>query len=285
MTGLPFPNIDPIALQLGPLAIRWYGLAYLAGFLVGWRTAVMLVRRTGGRPNTQDLDDYLVWVVFGVVVGGRLGSVLFYNLPYYIAHPQDILQVWKGGMAFHGGMLGVALATILFAWRRHLPLMRLGDLVAAAVPIGLFFGRIANFINGELYGRAGDVPWAMVFPADPLGVPRHPSQLYEAALEGLLLFTILVLAARTRWVSSRHGLVVGLFLMGYGLARTVVELFREPDANLGFLIGGATMGQLLSLPMIIAGVLVAAWAVRRGPVAAQPTDDDHDAEIAARTAP
>lgn len=267
MTGLPFPDIDPVALQLGPLAIRWYGLAYLAGFLLGWRTCVMLVRRAGGLPTERDIDDFVVWVVFGVVLGGRLGSVLFYNLPYYLAHPLEIFQVWKGGMAFHGGLLGVVVATLIFAHRRSLPLMRLGDLLATAVPIGLFFGRLANFINAELYGRAGDVSWAMIFPTDPLQIPRHPSQLYEAGLEGLLLFVVLLALARSAWVRARHGLVAGCFLVGYGLTRSIAEFFREPDAHIGFLAGGVTMGQILSLPMILVGLAVIAWVWRRGAVA------------------
>ncbi len=266
MTGLPFPDIDPIALQLGPFAVRWYGLAYLAGFLLGWRYCLLLVQQAGGVPTRQDIDDYVMWAVLGVVLGGRLGSVLFYNLDYYLANPLEILMVWKGGMAFHGGFLGVVVATWLFAQRRKIPPLRLGDAVAPVVPIGLFFGRLANFANAELYGRAAvDVPWAMVFPTDPLAIPRHPSQLYEAALEGVILFGILALLARSPGIRAHHGILTGIFLAGYGLTRSIAEFFREPDAHIGFLAGGVTMGQILSVPMIVVGLGIVAWAIKRGP--------------------
>ncbi len=258
MLAIPFPAIDPVAVSIGPIAIRWYALAYLAGFILGWRYCLSLARSTPGRPAPDDYDEFLTWAVIGVILGGRLGYVLFYNLPYYLHNPLEALAVWHGGMSFHGGALGVVAAILLFSWRRGLSPFAFADLVCAAVPIGLFFGRIANFINGELYGRpAPGVEWAGVFPRDPLQVPRHPSQLYEAALEGLLLFIILAVAVRSPVVRARPGMVSGLFLIGYGLSRIVVEFFREPDPQLGFLWGGATMGQLLSIPMVLIGLWLA----------------------------
>ncbi|AWK86697.1 prolipoprotein diacylglyceryl transferase [Azospirillum thermophilum] len=260
MLAIPFPAIDPVALAVGPVVIRWYALAYLAGFVLGWRYCLSLARVTPGRPSPEDFDDFLTWAVVGTILGGRIGYVLFYNLPYYLENPLDALQVWHGGMSFHGGMTGVLLAIFLFARSRGISFLALGDLIAAAAPIGLFFGRIANFINGELYGRpAPDFAWAMVFPRDPLQLPRHPSQLYEAALEGAVLFVILAVLARMPSVRSRPGTIGGLFLIGYGLSRIVVEFFREPDPQLGFLFAGATMGQLLSLPMVLIGL----WLVLR----------------------
>jgi phosphatidylglycerol:prolipoprotein diacylglycerol transferase len=254
--AIAFPVIDPVLIQIGPIAIRWYALAYIGGLLLGWRYLRWLVQRPGWRLTLEDLDDLLLYVVLGVVLGGRLGYVLFYKPGFYLAHPGEILAVWEGGMSFHGGMLGVIAAMALFAWRRGIPLLEIGDAVSAAAPIGLFFGRIANFINGELFGRASDVPWAMVFPH---GGPeaRHPSQLYEAALEGLILFLVLFWIARRPRLPETAGRIGGLFLIGYGLARSFVELFREPDAHLGFLLGGSvTMGQILSLPMILVGLFL-----------------------------
>ncbi|GAA0582447.1 prolipoprotein diacylglyceryl transferase [Caenispirillum bisanense] len=251
--ALPFPAIDPIAIEIGPLAIRWYALAYLTGLLGGWWYLRFLARRTPGGPTDDQADDFLVWATLGVVVGGRLGYVLFYKPEYYLANPLDIVKVWQGGMAFHGGVLGVIFAIWLFSRLRGLSFLRMGDLVCAVVPIGLFFGRIANFINGELWGRpAPDVPWAVVFPHGG-DVPRHPSQLYEAILEGLVLVVLLHLLWRVAAIRERRGFIAGAFLAGYGLSRFTVEFFREPDAFLGTLAAGLTMGQLLSLPMILAG--------------------------------
>ncbi len=265
--ALPFPAIDPIAIQFGPLAVRWYALAYVAGITIGWwwiRRLVATPRLWGqvGRPDLAEVDDFLLWATVGIVLGGRIGYVLFYNPAHYLAEPLEAVMLWKGGMSFHGGFLGSVAAMLLFTRGRRFSFLTLFDLFAAAAPIGLFFGRIANFVNGELWGRTSDVAWAMVFPhAGPW--TRHPSQLYEAALEGLVLFAIVgLVAARTRAL-KRPGLVAGIFAAGYGLARIVVEMFREPDAQLGFLWGGATMGQLLSLPMVIAGVALAVWAGRR----------------------
>mgnify|MGYP001579441383 FL=1 len=269
---LPFPAIDPIALQIGPLAIRWYALAYVAGILIGWwylKRMVGLDRLWGGRPRPDDtqLDDFVLWATLGIVLGGRIGYVLFYNPAHYLAHPGEIPMLWGGGMSFHGGFLGMIAAMALFTRNKRFPLLTLFDLVAAAAPIGLFFGRIANFINGELWGRAADVPWAMVFPHGGI-LPRHPSQLYEAALEGVVLFAVIGhLVFRTE-LMRRPGVIAGLFTAGYGLARFTVEYFREPDAQLGYLWGFVTMGQILSLPMVVAGAALAAWAWRR---AARPT--------------
>ena len=253
---VPFPVIDPVAVELGPLAIRWYALAYLVGLIVGWRLARRLAAAPPRLMRAERVDDVLAWIVLGVVAGGRLGYVLFYKPGYYLAHPDEVLFLWQGGMSFHGGFAGVVLAVFLFARRHKLPILRVGDIVAAVAPLGLFLGRLANFVNGELYGRASDVSWAMVFPSDPAQVPRHPSQLYEAALEGLLLgLVMLVLATRER-VRARPGLLSGAFFLGYGLARSFAELFREPDAHLGFILGPVTMGQLLCLPLIVAGLFL-----------------------------
>ena len=263
MLALAFPALDPVAFELGPIVIRWYALAYLAGFVLGWRYCLHLARSNPGRPSAEDFDDFLTWAVIGVILGGRIGYVLFYNLPYYLQNPLDALMVWHGGMSFHGGLIGVIVAILLFSLRRGISPFAFGDLIAAAAPIGLFFGRIANFINGELYGRAApDVPWAVVFPRDPTQLPRHPSQLYEAALEGALLFVVLAIAVRLPAVRERPGTVAGLFFIGYGLSRIVVEFFREPDPQLGFLFAGATMGQLLSLPMVLFGLWLVARARR-----------------------
>ena len=263
---IAFPEIDPIIVQFGGLAIRWYGLAYVVGLLLGWRYCLRLAARPPHLATVDIVDGFFVWAVLGVVAGGRLGSVLFYNLDFYLSDPLEILFIWRGGMSFHGGLLGVLVAMILHAKRQEIPLRALSDIVCAAAPIGLFFGRVANFINSELYGRPTDVSWAMVFPADPLQLPRHPSQLYEAGLEGLVLFCVLYFLIR-RGALQRPGLVSGGFLAGYGLARMAVELFRQPDANIGFLLGGATMGQLLSLPMLLAGVGLIVWALIYAPPA------------------
>lgn len=251
--ALPFPAIDPVAIEIGPIAIRWYALAYLTGLLGGWWYLRYLSRRTPGGPTDDQADDFLVWATLGVVLGGRLGYVLFYKPSYYLANPLDIVKVWQGGMSFHGGVLGVFIAIYLFARLRGLSFLRMGDLVCTVAPMGLFFGRIANFINGELWGRpAPDVPWAVVFPhGGP--VPRHPSQLYEAALEGLVLLVVLHVLWRAPALRARQGFLAGAFLTGYGLSRFIVEFYREPDTFLGTVAAGMTMGQLLSLPMILAG--------------------------------
>lgn len=258
MLLLTFPVIDPVALEVGPLVIRWYALAYLAGFVLGWRYCLYLAHLDPTPPTAQDYDDFLTWAVFGTILGGRLGHVLFYDFGYYWSQPWEALAVWHGGMSFHGGMLGVFVATWVFARRRGIHPLAFGDLLAPAAPIGLFFGRVANFINGELFGRpAPDVAWAVVFPRGG-PIPRHPSQLYEAALEGALLLLILALLARQPAWRQCRGALTGVFLLGYGLSRVIVEFFREPEAPLGYLIFGTTMGQWLSLPMIAAGL----WLIR-----------------------
>jgi len=257
--ALPFPAIDPVLVQIGPFAIRWYALAYIAGILLGWRFIRGRAAAMKNGPSAEEIDDFVVWATLGVVIGGRLGYVLFYKPDYYFSDPLAILQVWRGGMSFHGGALGVIAALVLFARKRGIRLLTLADLVAAAAPIGLFFGRIANFINGELWGRVSDVPWAMVFPRSG-PEPRHPSQLYEAGLEGAVLFLVLLAVARLPVARAREGFLTGAFLVGYGVFRTIAELFREPDAFLGFFAGGLTMGQLLSAPMILLGI----WLMLRG---------------------
>jgi phosphatidylglycerol:prolipoprotein diacylglycerol transferase len=271
--SLPFPNFDPVLISIGPLAIRWYALAYIFGILLGWLYARALIRNDslwGGKAplTATDFDDYVIWVTLGIILGGRIGYVLFYNPAHFAAHPLEIVQVWSGGMSFHGGFIGCVAAVVLFARARGIPILSLGDLTCAAGPIGLFLGRIANFINGELWGRPTDVPWAFVFPgAGPL--PRHPSQLYEAALEGLVLFCILAIAVRAGAL-KRPGLIVGLFAIVYALARSFCEFFREPDPQLGFLWGGLTMGMLLSIPLFLAG-LVFVWNAMRRPALGSQT--------------
>lgn len=258
------PGFDPVAVRIGPLAVHWYGLMYLLGFaLFVWLGRRRLrhepYRSLGWQP--RDVEDMLFWGVLGVIVGGRLGYVLFYKPLEYMAHPWQIFAVWQGGMSFHGGLVGVLIALALWARRQHRPWLQVMDFVAPCVPTGLAAGRIGNFINGELWGRVAspDLPWAMVFPAaGPL--PRHPSQLYQFALEGLLLFALLWAYART---PRRTGEVSAAFLTGYGVLRFTAEFFREPDAHLGLLSLGLSMGQWLSLPMVVAGVLLWRWARRR----------------------
>ncbi|MBP1182387.1 phosphatidylglycerol:prolipoprotein diacylglycerol transferase [Methylobacterium sp. PvR107] len=266
LLALPFPAIDPVALAIGPITIKWYALAYIAGLIGGWYYARRLVMADSlwgvvKRPQVVDIDDLVVWVALGVVLGGRIGYVLFYNLPMYIADPIEILAIRNGGMSFHGGFIGAILAFLLFARAKKLNGYTLLDIGAVVVPIGLFFGRIANFVNGELWGRvATDFPYAVVFPSGgPL--PRHPSQLYEAATEGLLLFIVMAIAVH-RFGFRKPGLLGGIFVLGYALARTFCEFFREPDRQLGFLFGdhlgpmggGVTMGMLLCVPMMIVGL-------------------------------
>lgn len=268
---IAYPVINPVLISIGPFPIRWYALAYIAGLVLGWAYAQYLVRQPKlwgprPRPDAACVDDLLVYSALGVILGGRLGYVLFYNSAFYLAHPLDIFQVWQGGMSFHGGFAGTVVAVYFLAKRRGLPVLRLGDVVCAVVPIGLFLGRIANFIKPELWGRPADVPWAMVFPGGG-PIARHPSQLYEAALEGVALFLILNAAVRLGAL-RRPGLVTGIFAIGYGVARIICEFFREPDPQLGFLFGGATMGMLLSLPLIAAGVLLILWTSRRKAVLA-----------------
>ena len=260
--AIPFPAIDPVLVQFGPLAIRWYALAYVGGLLIGWRLMLARARRSPFGVAPGHVDDFLVWATLGVILGGRLGYVLFYQPGYFVDDPLAIAYVWRGGMSFHGGFLGVAVAGALFTRLRGIPPLPFGDLVCTVAPIGLFLGRLANFVNGELYGRVTDLPWGVVFPAGGPD-PRHPSQIYEALLEGLLLFAILWLLGRREGVVGRPGLLAGVFCCGYALARTAAELLRQPDAHIGFLAGGTTMGQWLSLPMLAVGLALIVRARRR----------------------
>jgi phosphatidylglycerol:prolipoprotein diacylglycerol transferase len=261
---IPFPNLDPVAFSLGPLAVKWYGLAYMAGLLLGWLYVRRLLDtpnlwRAGRAPFSVDRsDDLLLLMTLGVVIGGRLGYVLFYKPADYLANPADIIAVWKGGMSFHGGFLGSIAAILFFANRNATNPLTVLDVASAAAPIGLFFGRLANFTNAELWGRPSTVPWSMVFPgAGP--APRHPSQLYEAGLEGALLFAVCAWLIYKRDALKRPGLVAGVFTAGYGLARSFVEFFREPDYGHWATSGPMTAGILYSLPMIAAGV----WLIHR----------------------
>jgi phosphatidylglycerol---prolipoprotein diacylglyceryl transferase len=266
---LPFPAINPVLISIGPFAVRWYALAYIVGIIAGWfyaRRIIASQRLWGGAAplSVIDMDDFVIWVTLGIILGGRTGYVLFYNLPHFAAHPIEILELWHGGMSFHGGFIGCIVAVVLFALRRGIPMLSLGDVTTAVAPIGVFFGRIANFINGELWGRPTDVPWAMVFPhGGP--IPRHPSQLYEAALEGVVLFIVLAVLVRSGAL-KRPGLVTGAFAVGYGVARIFCEFFREPDVQLGFLWGGLTMGMLLCIPLILAGIAVLILGLIRKPI-------------------
>ena len=262
--ALPFPDIDPIIFSIGFLHLRWYALAYLAGILLGW----FLLKRVTAKPDDPighpPLDSLINTGIIGIILGGRLAYVVFYNPSYFLSNPHKILAVWEGGLAFHGGFLGMVLAIVFTARRYQVSMFGLGDLIAIAAPIGIFFGRLANFINGELYGRVSDAPWAVIFPGTN-GLPRHPSQIYEALLEGLLLFIILIVAWRMG-ARQHKGLLMGIFITGYGLARIVVENFRQPDQQLGFILGGITMGQILSLPMVVIG----AWLIQSAFKKAKP---------------
>jgi phosphatidylglycerol:prolipoprotein diacylglycerol transferase len=280
---VPFPDFDPVLIHIGPFAIRWYALAYVAGILLGWRYAVTILRspsqwaRRTPPVSVLQLDDLILWITLGVIVGGRIGHTLFYTPELLWRDPVEILKVWHGGMSFHGGALGVLLALTLFAWRNRLDLLRLGDLVAAATPIGLFFGRIANFINGELWGRPTSAPWGIVFPGGgPL--PRHPSQLYEAALEGLVLFALLAWAVWAKKWTSRRGVIMGLFIAGYGVVRISLENVREPDSYMPHFPLGLTMGMMLSAPMVIAGVLLV-WRGLNEPPPLEPAADATPAPV------
>jgi phosphatidylglycerol:prolipoprotein diacylglycerol transferase len=283
MASLPFPNIDPILVQIGPLAVHWYGIGYIVGILFAWWYAKRLVTDTRLWPDGVlpmkpiDLDDFIVWAAVGVVLGGRTGYVLFYDLRRYIDHPLDIFAIWQGGMSFHGGLLGVILAMTLFSIKRGIRTWSLFDVVAAGVPVGLGLVRIANFVNAELWGRVTDVSWGVVFCNERLqqtvagcvaGLePRHPSQLYEALLEGLVLFLVLRFLTHSRLKLKTPRFVGGAFICGYGLSRIFVEFFREPDQQLGYLLGGwLTMGMVLSLPMVLAGI----WAMATAKPVPQP---------------
>ncbi|HEY9218275.1 MAG TPA: prolipoprotein diacylglyceryl transferase [Phenylobacterium sp.] len=273
------PGLTLGDVQIGPFPIRWYALAYVAGILLGWRYAVSIVRnprlwaRRGPPATDIQIDDLVLWITLGVIAGGRLGHVLFYTPELILTDPAEILRVWNGGMSFHGAVIGVSIALIGFCLANKLDLLRVADLVAAVEPIGQGLGRIANFINGELWGRPTDVPWAMVFPnAEPYGLPRHPSQIYEALLEGLLMFLVL------RWAThgspkllNRRGVVTGIFLIGYAIVRILVETVREPDRGLDDLPLGLTMGMILSVPMVLGGVFLI-WRGMREPTPEAPPE-------------
>ncbi len=254
------PQIDPVIFQIGPLAVRWYGLMYLLGFAASYLLIRHLARLRNLALDKDGVSDLLFYGVLGVVFGGRLGYVLFYNPAQYLSRPQDVFAIWQGGMSFHGGLLGVVIASLIFCQRRKLPILLTGDILVASAPIGLGLGRLGNFINGELWGRVTDHPWGMVFPGGG-PFPRHPSQLYEAFFEGLVLFIILYLLHRRKVAA---GIPFFSFFIGYGLFRFLIEFVRQPDAHLGFLWGGATMGQLLSLPMILFGLIGCVFIIRRG---------------------
>ena len=292
LMAIPFPDLSPEIFSIEifgkSFALRWYALAYIAGILIGWRIALAAVKRPrlwpAERPpmTPAQLENFLTWAILGIILGGRLGYVLFYKPGYYLENPDEIAILWRGGMSFHGGFLGVVIAGVLYCWRHRIPMLSAADMVAIAAPPGLLLGRIANFINAELWGRPSDLPWAVIFPGtaaqDCTGVAglcaRHPSQLYEAALEGLILGAILLyLAFRRGWLRV-PGQITGLFIAGYGTARFIVEFFREPDRQFitpenpaGHVIGigdyGLTMGQSLSLPMVLAGLAIIWWARRR----------------------
>jgi len=259
--AITFPSIDPVLVEIGPIAIRWYALAYIAGLFLGvWHmkrlTHTEIIKKA-------HVDDFFIWAFIGILVGGRLGYVLFYKPVFYLQNPSQILMTWQGGMSFHGGLIGVVTAIVLFAHYRKINMWSLADIVGCSVPIGLGLGRLANFVNGELYGRISpDTPWAMVFPGGG-PEPRHPSQLYQAALEGFLLFIVLNVLWQRYSVRNRPGLLCGVFCIGYGLMRIVGELFRQPDSHLGYLVAGTTIGQWLSLPMVCFGIY-AIW--RAGPI-------------------
>jgi phosphatidylglycerol---prolipoprotein diacylglyceryl transferase len=265
---LPYPSINPVLIHLGPLAVRWYALGYIVGILLGWfyaRAIIASPKLWGGKApfSVLDYDDFVIWATLGIILGGRIGYVLFYNLPHFAAHPGEIFELWNGGMSFHGGVLGVTAAIIWYALRRHISILSVGDVTTAVAPIGIFLVRLANFINGELWGRPTDVPWAMIFPSGG-PIPRHPSQLYEAALEGIVLFIVLNVLVRLGAL-KRPGTVTGAAALGYGMARIACEFFREPDPQLGFLWGGLTMGMLLCIPLVLAGIGLLAYALNRQP--------------------
>lgn len=270
LSALAFPNIDPVIVQIGPLAIHWYGLGYVVGILFAWWYAKRLISKPNLWPNDTapikpvDIDDFLIWAAAGVVIGGRLGYMLFYDFGRYAANPLEALAIWQGGMSFHGGLAGVTVAMILFARRRGFSAFSLFDVIAAGAPVGLGLVRVTNFINSELWGRPTDVPWAVVFPnGGPFA--RHPSQIYEAILEGLVLFVVLFVLVHRGKALKRPGMVAGVFIAGYGLSRIFVEFFREPDAHIGYLLGGwLTMGMVLSVPLVLIGL----WSILRARKAA-----------------
>ncbi len=262
-------GLNPIALDLGFLQVHWYSLAYIAGILLGWYYLTRLIDRPGAPMARRHADDFVFYATLGILVGGRLAYVFFYQ-PEILLHPLDIFKLWQGGMSFHGGALGVSVGILYLARKNGLSWLRIHDYIACCAPFGLFFGRIANFVNGELWGRPTDVPWAIIFPGAPDGLPRHPSQLYEAGLEGLVLGLVLAFFFWRTDARNQPGKLVGIFLLGYGLSRFIIEFFREPDAQLGTLSWGLTMGQTLTVPMLIGGVYLIATASKRKPISVAP---------------
>ena len=262
LLAIAYPSLDPVALRLGPISVRWYGLAYVAGFIAAWLVIRNLDRRWRVGLSLDDQLTIILAAVIGVLLGGRIGYVLFYNLAYFSGHPLAVFAVWDGGMSFHGALIGIIIAGVVIARILRLPFWTLADMAAVGTPIGLFLGRLANFVNAELWGRVTTLPWGVVFPGPIAGpLPRHPSQIYEALLEGLVLFVVL-------WVLSRRarpqGFLFGVMLAGYGCARIFVEFFREPDVQVGFLFGGVTMGQLLTVPVLAFGIWLIWWSLRPG---------------------
>jgi phosphatidylglycerol---prolipoprotein diacylglyceryl transferase len=259
LQAIPYPTISPVFFEFGPLQFRWYGLMYLIGLTTAYFYIKHKVERKGLTITKDQVYDMVVWAALGIFIGGRLGYTLFYNFSYYVQHPTKIIAVWEGGMSFHGGLIGTIVSLIWFSRRQGIPIYTIADLAAAVTPIGLAFGRLGKFINGELYGRATDVDWCMVFPT---GGPacRHPSQLYEAGLEGLLLFTVLWMIGKK---ATPPGTIFWSFITGYGICRLIVELFREPDAHIGLFFGSLSMGQILSLPMIVIGVFMLSLGYQR----------------------
>ncbi len=252
---LKYPNIDPVIFEIGPISLKWYGVAYVAGILL----ATMLIRYYDSKDlkelDSNKIDDFVVYLIIGIIAGGRMGYVIFYGFEYYSSNPLEILKIWEGGMSFHGGLMGVVISAWIFSTKNKINKLYLADLLCLAAPIGLFFGRIANFINGELYGRVTQSKFGMIFPNGGL-FPRHPSQLYEAFFEGLVLFILLNILWLFKDISKRRGLVFSYFLMFYGVFRFWVENFRQPDANIGLLFGSITMGQLLTIPIVFIGLII-----------------------------
>jgi len=286
MTPLIWPHFSPVLFRIGPFAIHYYALAYISALLIGWRLVRHLATLNPVAASGDQVDDFLTWATLGIILGGRIGYVLFYQPVFFLTHPQNIIAVWDGGMSFHGGFLGVTIAIIWFCTRNHINMLRFADRIAVAVPIGLFLGRIANFVNGELWGRpaAPWFPWPMIYPqAGP--VPRYPSELIEAFTEGVLLFILMLLVSRSQRLRIHAGMLTGIFVTGYGVARITSEFFREPDWFLGFLPFGTTMGQILSVPMILAGLGLIVWGAKHSRPGALPLDPLLDQDGAAGPKP
>jgi phosphatidylglycerol:prolipoprotein diacylglycerol transferase len=267
MNALIFPDFDPVAFSIGPVVVRWYALAYITGIVLAWRYVLWLAAKPPKLLTRENCDDLVTWCTVGIILGGRLGQVLLWEPGYYFSHPLEIVMIWKGGMAFHGGLIGVILAILIYGRSRGIRFFAIADLIAASTPIGLLLGRIANFINGELWGRVTDVPWGMVFPnAGPQ--PRHPSQLYEAFMEGLILFLVLFAFARKQSIRCKLGMLSGIFLVGYAIARMIGEQFREPEVALPSDV--TTWGQWLSVPMLLYGAYLI-WTAKPVPLRKAPS--------------